>query len=323
MRVFGKILAFRLMVPLAILLGIIACQPGQSTYSVGIISQTTLLASVIDGFKLDMSELGYVDGKNVNYLYTEPTEIDDIKAEIQRFMDQNVDLILALGTPAAREAKDAVAGTNVPVVFVPVFDPVRSGLVENLVKPGGNLTGIRTGGNIAKILEIQLAIDPYTDLIFVPHNPVDNASVQSLAELASGAADLGIELVVTEVSTDEELSAALADVPESTDFLFLLTSGFLLSRADKFVESALQNRISISSSSRGAKDGLLFGYETDRHQFGLQVSKLVNKILQGSSPADIPVETAESKLSVNLRVGAIIGVEIPQTILSLVELVVR
>ena len=196
-------------------------------------------------------------------------------------------------------------------------------MVENLVKPGGNLTGIRTGGQTAKILEIQQMIDSDTDLIFVPHFPADNASVQSLAELANGAAALGIELLVTEVSTDEELSVALGNLPEGTDFLFLLTSGFLLRRVDQYVDSALENRIPISSSSRGAKDGMLFGYETDRHQFGLQVSKLVNKVLQGSSPSDIPVETAESKLSVNLRISAIIGVEIPQTILSLAESVVR
>ena len=270
-----------------------------------------------------MSDLGYVEGDNVDYLYSGTTDFEGLGPAIQRLIDRDVDLILALGTPAALAAQQGVEGTDVPVVFAPVYDPVKSGLVQSLVKPGGNLTGIGSGGRIAKVLEFHMAIVPDTSRIYVPHNPPDDASVQSLAELEIGAAALGIELVVVEVITPDELTAALDNVPKDVDAIFLLTSGLLIRHADEFAAAAIANGIPLSSAGSGASSGLLLGYQTDQIGVGRQASRLANKVLQGSSPSDLPVETAEAILSVNLKTGKEIGIEIPEEILQLSDLVVR
>ena len=100
---------------------------------------------------------------------------------------------------------------------------MKSGLVRSLLKPGGNLTGIRPGGRIAKVLDLHLNIAPDTTSIFAPHNPAVGASIQSLAEVNRDARALGINVNIAEVSTGDELTAALHDLPEDTDALFLLT----------------------------------------------------------------------------------------------------
>ena len=305
------------------MMAMMACQSNQPTYIVGVIGQSPLLDVVVDGFKSGMAELVYVEGLDVDYIYSGPTDPGDTQAEIERLLASNVSLILALGSRAAIEAKRAVEGTSMPVVFVPVYDPVRSGLVQSLVRPGGNLTGIRTGGRISKILEIYTKINPDIRSIFVPHVAGDDSSVQSLDELESESSAMGLDLLVVEVSTGGELLSALRNVPGDADALFLLTSSLLLRHVDRFVDAAVENRIPIASSSRGASSGLVFGYEMDRHQYGRQVSGYINKIFRGALPSDLPVEAADAFLSVNLATGKAVGVMIPDEILNIAELVLR
>ena len=308
---------------LPFLLAILACQSGQSTYTIGVISQTSALADVLDGFKEGMFDLGYVEQQDVVYIYNGPTDFEELATESQRLLEQSVDLILALGTPAAIEAKRAVQGMDVPVIFAPVYDPVKSGLVQELRQPGGNVTGVRSGGRIAKILELHLEIAPDTSRIFVPHNPADNASVQSLAELRRESSALGIDLVVVEVATDTELSTAFREMPLDVDSIFLLTSGFLIRNSDRFMEAAIANMLPISSASSGTQSGLLLAYQSDQNEIGRQVSLMANKILLGTSPADLPVESSKPKLGVNLLTAKAINIQIPDFVLQLAEVVVR
>lgn len=308
---------------LPFLLAILACQPGQPTYTIGVISQTSALTDVFDGFKEGMSDLGYAEQEDVVYIYDGPTDFKDLAAESQHLLEQSVDLILALGTPAAIEAKRAVQGTDVPVIFAPVYNPVKSGLVREILQPGGNVTGVRSGGRIAKILELHLIIAPDTSRIFVPHNPADNASIQSLAELRNESSALGIDLVVIEVITDAGLSTALRNIPKDVDSIFLLTSGFLIRNSDRFVEAAIANMLPISSSGSGAASGLLLAYQVDQPELGRQASRMANKILLGTSPSDLPVEWSEPKLGVNLLTAKAINIQIPDLVLQLAEIVIR
>ena len=322
MRRIGKLSPAGLIIWFALLV-FIGCQSGQSKTVIGVVNQTPNLAVSLEGFKAGMAELGYIEGDNLIYIYRGPTDFDSLAAESERLLDQNVDLILALGTPASIAAKAAIQGTDIPVVFGPVYDPLKSGLVDDFLSPGGNLTGIRTGGHIAKIIELHLQIVPDTKHFFVPHNPADDASVQSLSELKRVTSGLGIDLTVAEVRTVEELSSALGRPPENVDSLFLLTSGFLLRNADRYMESAIANMLPISSANSGASNGMLVSYQIDQFELGKQASRMANKILLGTSPSDLPVELHEPVLGVNLLTAKALEVRVPDLVIQLAGLVVR
>ena len=118
-----------------------------STYTVGIVNLNEELDDVFLGFKKYLAEKGYEEGKNITYLYYgSRKDRADLETDLQGMIAQKVDLILSITTPATKKAKQMTSGTNIPVVFAPVFDPVESGIVQSLVRPGGNITGIKVGG---------------------------------------------------------------------------------------------------------------------------------------------------------------------------------
>jgi putative ABC transport system substrate-binding protein len=302
---------------------LVACAPRKSL-TIGIVNFSRTLDPTVEGFKEGMAELGYVEGESVTYIYDDQVEsITDLDPAIQDLLGKDLDLILSLTTPASSKVKQAFAERDTPVVFPAVTDPVDSGLVDSLTHPGGNLTGIRTGGSIAKGLEWLLAIAPDTRRLFVPHNPEDSGSVQGLAELSEPAAALGLELVIAEVSTSDEFNAAMDAIPEDVDAIFVLPTGFLVPRIAKFVETAIAHKLPLMSVSPQCGAGALVCYGFDYRQMGKQAARLADQILQGAAPGDLPVETAEFFLSLNLQAAQAIGLDIPEDILEQADHIVR
>ena len=172
------------------------------TFTIGVVNLSAGAEGALDGFKEGMAELGYVEGENVSYIYDGPVSATDaLEPAVQKLVENDVDLVLSLTTPAAIRAKRAVEGTDTPVVFLLVYDPVSSGIVDSLIKPGGNLTGIRAGGHMPKMMDWLQRVAPGTMRYFAPFNPQEPASVQALAELEKAAGPLGIELATPEVRT--------------------------------------------------------------------------------------------------------------------------
>jgi putative ABC transport system substrate-binding protein len=148
------------------------------TVTIGAVNLTPALDPVIDGFKAGMTELGHIEGKNITYIYQGPTgSIKSLGPAIQKLIEAKVDLIFSASTPATIQARQATEGIRIPVVFGPVNDPVKSGIVGSLRNPDGMVTGIMANSVVfvPKGLEWLLAIAPGRKLIFVPHNPDDKS----------------------------------------------------------------------------------------------------------------------------------------------------
>lgn len=297
------------------------------TVTVGAVNLTPALDPVFDGFKAGMAKLGYVEGENVTYIYQGPTgSIKSLRPAIQRLIEAKVDLIFSASTPATIQAKHAVEGTGIPVVFAPVNDPVRSGVVDSLRNPGGNLTGIKVSGLIfvPKGLKWLLAIAPGTKLIYVPHNPDDNSSVLGLAALKQAAAALAVELVVHEIHTSEEVTGAIMSTPEEVDAIFLLPDNLVVARIGSFAKVAVDRTLPLASINYSqAKAGALMGYGFESASIGEQAARLAYQILNGTRPADLPVETPEFFLTINLRTAQAIGLDIPDEILRQADHIIR
>jgi putative ABC transport system substrate-binding protein len=295
------------------------------TYKIGVVNPSPAFNQALDGFKTGMEEAGYVEGKNVTYIYDGPAANSEaITGVLENLKNEEVDLVLTFGTVATSEAQKTLAGTGIPIVFGPVTDPVASGIVTSALNPGGNITGIMTGNPAPKRLEWLLKIDPEIKRLYTFNNPEDNSSVQSLAALKEAASVLNVELVIRDTTTAEEITAALNAIPEDIDAIIFTASGFFERNLNLFVEFANQQNLPLSASaSQNVRDGALTSYGHDNVPLGQQAARLAVQILSGIKPADLPVESAELFLAINLKTSNIIGLSIAEEVIEAADIVIR
>lgn len=317
-----------LLLILLIVLGTsVACTPTEEvkTYTVGIVNLTPALTSTVDAFKNGLAESGYVEGENLTIMYDGPTgDVAALGPVAKSMVEAKLDLIFALTTPAAIAAQTAVTGTDIPVIFAPINDPVGSGLVESLSNPGGNLTGVQVGGFVPKELEWLLNVAPDAKTIFAPFNPADSSSVLGITALRGAASSFGVELVTPEVGTSDEIIAAIAAMPENVDAIFFIPDGLIIGKVAEFAAAAIERKIPLIGFSSAQVDaGALLSYGLEFGPVGTQASRLAVKVLEGSDPATLPVETTDFYLSVNLKTANEIGLEISDAVLAQAFYIVR
>ncbi len=286
-------------------------------YTVGIINLTASLDPIIDGFKSQMVELGYVEGENLTYIYAgPPASIADLDALAQKLVEADVDMILSVGTPAAQAVQHATAEKPIPSVFVPVQDPIGSGLVPSLREPGGNMTGITFGSQEGKRLEWLIRVAPDVKRIYIPYNADDSAPNAALVLVSEAADQLGVELVLQPARNSDEVAAAIENIPDDVDAIMTLPDSIISQSLDDFVAAAIERKLPYSVPlSNNVTRGALMSYGMQAVSVGKQAARLVDQIIKGTDPADLPVETAEFSLAINLQTAAMIGLEIPETIL--------
>ena len=309
----------------SLILGACAGTNEKKMYTIGVANLAIPFEPILEGFKAGMEAEGFIEGENVTYIYDGPAANPDALVDVlEKLKTKNVDLVLTFGTTATLKAKDVLEGTDIPVIFGPVTDPVSSGIVTDLQKPGGNITGIRTGNPTPKRLEWLMAIAPDIQRIYVFNNPNDNSSVQALNALTETAPRFNVELVVWEAGTVEEIDAGLKAIPEDADAIFIPATAFYEAQIDRFINAADEHRLPLAApATANVWSGALTSFGHDNVPLGDQASRLAVQILRGVKPADLPVETAELFMSINLKTAAIIGLDIPDEIIRQADIVIR
>ncbi|MBN1815313.1 MAG: ABC transporter substrate-binding protein [Anaerolineae bacterium] len=302
-----------------------ACGGGQKTYTIGVINIVPDLDNTLAGFKEGMTELGYIEGENVTYLYEGVTvDMDKLDSVAQGMVAADVDLILSITTPATQAAQRATADIDIPVVFVPVTDPVGAGLVSSLKQPGGNITGVTFGIQEGRRLEWLVQIVPTIEQIYVPYNPEDRSAVLALEMASATATKLDVELITREVHSPEQVMDAIEHVPEEADAIFFLPDSLVSARMSDHIKTAVELRLPTSGANTEAvKDGLLTSYGMEQTSSGKQAARLADQIFQGIKPADLPVETAEFYLAINLKTAEAIGLDISDEILLQADIIIH
>lgn len=299
-----------------------ASQP--KTFTIGIVNLAASLEEIVNGFKAGLAEAGYVEGQNVTYIYDGPVAPDALSALYESLKAKKVDLVYSVGTAATAQAKKSLEGTSIPVVFAPVTDAVKSGFVADLLKPGGNLTGVQIGNVIPKRLEWLTVIAPGVKRIYIVHNPNDNGSVQGLAALNAAAPTFKVELEVHEARTPDEIVAAIGAVPDNVDALFVLSAVTIVAHVDAFVQAANSHKLPLATSNiTDLEVGALTAFGVEDDTLGREAARLAAQVLRGVKPADLPVETTDSVLGLNLKTADLIGLNIPDTIIRQAKVVVR
>jgi putative ABC transport system substrate-binding protein len=234
-------------------------------------------------------------------------------------------MILSVTTPATLAAKQATAGTGLPVVFAVVTDPVGAGIVDSMPRPGRNITGVAFGLQEARRLEWLIHIAPEVRQVYVPYNPNDKSPVLALKTIRNAAAKLGVNLITFKVHDNETLNKAVMNIPAEADAVFPLPDSLLGTRFTDLMTGAIKRKLptSIPNISRVKEHNALSAFGFDQHSCGKQAAQLVDQIFKGARPADLPVETAEFYLAVNLEVANKIGLTIPDEILRQAKIIIR
>ncbi len=320
-----------LRVVMAVLLGmvVVGCgaqsatsTPEAKSYTIGMVSLVDL-STVSNGFKDGMKNLGYVEGQNLTYIDEGAVgDFDKLEPAIQRLIAAKPDLLFILTTPATLVAKELTADSKLPVVFAPLSDPVGAGIVPSLLQPGGNLTGVTTGNSNGQRLEWFLRIAPNIKRPLLPYNPNDPAALSSFNAMMDAAGRLNLDVVAREIPSPEALDDLLTNFPTDVDSVILLPDSLVTSRVDDFVRISYERKLPISASNT-VVDGPLMAFGADFTAVGEQSARIVDTILKGADPADIPVETSEYFLQLNLATAEKIGLDIPESIVSQAHKVMR
>jgi putative ABC transport system substrate-binding protein len=281
-----------------------------------------------DAFKQQLKALGHVEGKTytIDFRSAEGNygRLPDLAAELVR---SNVDLIVAFGgTPPALAAKRAT--TIIPIVFIGVADPVGQGIVPSLSRPGGNVTGISNQyrETSVKTLELLKELVPSATHIAILSNPT-NASLPSvIKDLQSAARQLQVETSVVHAGSKGDFEKAFAEAARMrVHGLIVMSDSMFVSSSQQLAALAAQHRLpSIGGYPIYPESGGLICYGANRVDFYHRASVLVDKILKGAKPGDLPVEQpTQFDLVVNLQTAKALGITIPQTVLVRATKVIR
>lgn len=278
---------------------------------------TPLWEAFIEG----MRERGWIEGRDftVEHRLSEGRS-ERFPALAAELVQRNVDLIVCGGgTPSATAAMNATQ--TIPIVFFYVGDPVGSGLVDSLARPGRNLTG--TGGLgtglYVKQLDLLKETVPKASRIAML---INSASLPNHAsarpEIDAGARSLGVTLVAVEMRSPDDIEAAFAKVVEAkVDALLILGQPFLFAHAARIAKPALEQRLPAIVGFKDLADaGVLMAYGDKLIDHLRRLPHYVDRILKGARPADLPVEqSTRFYLTINLKTAKALGLTMPQTVM--------
>lgn len=311
---------------LAAVLMLHGCRKAAGMHTIAFINIVPDLEQAFAGFKEKMTELGYREGKQVRYIYEGPTtDINKLPEAVRTLMESKPDLILSISTPATLAVKQATAGTDLPVVFTLLTDPVGAGIVDSMQRPGGNITGIMFGTQEERRLEYLVRAAPAVTSIYVPFNPKDRSPVSALEKVRNAAKKLGVKLITREVTDAKTLDDAITNLPPSADAVFLLPDSLISTRLDDLVIAATKRKLPTSAANVDAvkNHNVLVSFGCDLRLAGKQAARLVDQIFRGVKPDDLPVEMTEFYLALNLKTADAIGLSIPDEMLRQATIVVR
>ena len=277
-----------------------------------------------------LRERGYIDGQNIasEYRYAEGKRerLPELAAELVRL---KVDIIVAAGpNRTIQAAKDATK--TIPIVMVGQgSDPVETGLVESLARPGGNVTGVTNLGTElgGKRLELLKKAVPKVARVAVLYDPVTPSNVSDVKEVLPVAArELGLTIQPWEVRAADDFERVLAALNKQLpDGLYALPGTLVFFNGKRIADFALKSRLPSMHNYREAVDaGGLMYYGADQADSYRRVAYFVDRILKGAKPADLPVEQpTKFELVINLKTAKQIGVTIPQSLLYRADKVIK
>ena len=297
-------------------------------YLSGASPASTFAAQNTEAFRQGLRALGYVEGKNIVIEYRwaegEYKRFPGLAAELVQL---KVDVIVAAGGTPSVEAAKKVTKT-IPIVFPNVGDPVGSGLVASLARPGGNITGLTAMRSelSGKQLELLKETIPKLSRVAVLSNPGNSYTASLLRETEAAARSLGVKLQILEARGPNDFDRAfLAMAKDRPDALLLMPDAMLNNQGPRLAGLAVKNRLPTMFAVRaGVEAGGLMAYVSNFQDLWRRAAHYVDKILKGAKPGDLPVEQATRfELVINLKTAKALGLTIPRSVLIRADQVIE
>jgi len=285
---------------------------------IGVLQYTDNNLTTLEGFKKGLSMKGFKEGENLEIIFHGSVDkISSLQTELSKILEKKPDLIFTSTTPAAIAAYKGTKKNKIPVVFAPVNDPLSAGIVADLKYPGGNITGIRLSRSDNKRLEWIKRLRPETRVVMIPFNPNDKSPKATLKTIQSAAEKLEIKILEYPVNNNDEIDYSLKNIPENVDAVFLPRDGLVMSRFMDYSKVCIEKNIVLSTPRYiQVKQGALTGYGFIGFEIGQQAARLASSILKGAKAGDLPVETAEDYLFLNLESAGKMKFEIDVSIIK-------
>jgi ABC-type uncharacterized transport system substrate-binding protein len=328
MRKTGALSILFLVVLLAVAVIAEAQQP-KKVSRIGFLTASSLSAvsGRIEAFRQVLRELGYTEGKTIviEFRYAEG-KLDRLPALVAELVRLKVDIIVSGGPQVTRAAKEATG--TIPIVMGFDYDPVGSGFVASLARPGGNITGLSTlAPEISgKQLELLKEIVPRLSRVAVLGTSTQPGYAQVLKETELAAGALRVKLQYLDVLNPKDIETAFrAATKGRADALLALQSAVLLPQRTQLADLAVKSRLpAMYQASEYVEAGGLMTYGVNVNDLFRRAATYVDKILKGAKPADLPVEQpTKFELIINLKTAKQIGLTIPPNVLARADKVIR
>jgi len=281
-----------------------------------------------EALRQGLRELGYVEGKTIAIEWRSAEgKLDHVSALVGELVRLNVDVIVTAGPVPTRVSKDATS--TIPIVMTQVNDPVGSGLVASLARPGGNITGLSTlAPEISgKQLELLKEILPGLSRAAVFGTSTQPGNSQMLKEVEVAAGALAVKLHYVDVLSPEDIESAFraAVKGRAHAVLMIVASSVVGDHRQKIVDLAVKSRLpAMYPFSSYVEAGGLMSYSVNLTDLDRRAATFVDKILKGTKPADLPVEQPKKfEFIINLKAAKQIGLTIPPNVLARADKVIR
>jgi putative ABC transport system substrate-binding protein len=301
----------------------------QETRVIGLLSPFTQAEAEPwhQAFRQGLQELGWTEGDKVRFEYRyadgHDERLPDLAADLVRLTPDVI--VVTVNSDAGPAMK---ATKTIPIVMAGPGDPVETGLIASLARPGGNVTGLTNiDTNLAaKRLQLLKEVAPGISRVAVLWDPRIAFSARAWREIQDPARQLGINLRSLELHSNSEVDAALARAIEAqVDGLFALQGPIFVVNEKRIADFAVKHRLpSVSHLPEFVRHGGLMSYGADRADLFRRAATYVDKVLKGARPADLPVEQASKfQLVVNLKTAKALGLAVPQSILTRADEVIE
>jgi putative ABC transport system substrate-binding protein len=281
----------------------------------------------IDTFRKALNDLGYIEGKNVRFEYRYANGDNKRFPELaNELVGLNIDVILTWGTDAVLAAKQAT--TTIPIVMGAVGDPLGIGIVTDLARPGGNVTGFssRAAELEAKRLQLLKEVVPGLSRVAILFNPTNHYMPLALQSAQRGAQTLDVTLAIYEVYDTASLDAAFVTLTKDRpDGLLVPGDTFLVSQRSRIAQFAIENKLpSVYTLREYIEVGGLIAYTPNFNDLFRRAATYVDKILKGAKPGELPIEqSTKFHLVINFQTARALGLDVPPTLLARADEVIE
>jgi putative ABC transport system substrate-binding protein len=275
-------------------------------------------APYLEALRDGLKALGYVEGRNISLELSAAGSSEPLSKRAADLVAMNVDIIVADSTPAAMAA--IAATRSIPIVFAGPSDPVGSGLVDSLARPGRNATGLTDMGKdlAAKRLELLKQAVPGLKRVAVLGSRTDPVWEAVRTELQPASRRLGITVTPVVMASPEQLEAIFSDLGQTAEALYIAPQAIFWEHRQQIVTLAARARLpSIAEAREFVQPGGFMSYGTDYLALMRAAARYVDKILMGASPGDLKVEGPEKfQLCINLGTAKALGLTVPEPLLA-------